>query len=55
MLEWVVDAGIMAAVNFVKGDVVLGVFLDKMYFVTPVRLVDVLVFRSWVVGLGVVV
>ncbi len=26
MLEWVVDAGIMAAVNFVKGDVVLGFF-----------------------------
>ena len=49
MLEWVVDAGTMAAMNFVEGDVVLG-FLDKMHFVTPVRLGDVLVFRSWVVG-----
>jgi acyl-CoA hydrolase len=49
MLEWVVDAGTMAAVNFVEGDVVLG-FFDRMHFVTPVRLGDVLVFRSWVVG-----
>jgi acyl-CoA hydrolase len=49
MLELVVDAGTMAAMNFVEGDVVLG-FLDKVHFVTPVRLGDVLVFRSCVVG-----
>jgi acyl-CoA hydrolase len=35
----------MAAMNFVEGDMVLGV-LNKMHFVTPVRLGDVLVFRS---------
>jgi acyl-CoA hydrolase len=49
MLEWVVDAGSVAAMNFAEGDVVLG-FLDKMHFVAPVRLGDVLVFRGWVVG-----
>jgi acyl-CoA hydrolase len=46
MLEWVVNAGTMAAMNFVEGNVVLG----YMHFITPVRLGDVLVFRSWVVG-----
>ncbi len=49
MLEWVVDAGTVAAMNFVEGDVVLG-FLDKMHFVAPVRLGDLLMFRGWVVG-----
>jgi acyl-CoA hydrolase len=49
MLEWVVDAGTVAAMNFVESDVVLG-SLDKMHFVAPVRLGDVLVFRGWVVG-----
>ena len=52
-MEWVVDAGTVAAMNFVESDVVLG-FLDKMHFVAPVRLGDVLVFRGWWV-LGVVV
>ncbi|MEM1598901.1 MAG: acyl-CoA thioesterase [Pyrobaculum sp.] len=49
MLQWVVDTGTVAAMRFVEGDVVLG-FLDKMHFVWPVRLGDLLTFRGWVVG-----
>nr|WP_245218386.1 acyl-CoA thioesterase [Pyrobaculum islandicum] len=49
MLQWVVDVGSVAAMNFAEGDVVLG-FLDRMHFVTPVRAGDLLTFRGWVVN-----
>ncbi len=49
MLQWVADAGSVAAMNFAEGDVALG-FLDKMHFLSPVRLGDLVVFRGWVVG-----
>lgn len=49
LLEWLIDSGTIAAINFAKGNVVLG-FLDKTHFISPVKAGDVLLFKSWVVG-----
>jgi acyl-CoA hydrolase len=51
MLNWLVDTGTIAAMDFVRADLVLG-FLDRMHFVSPVRIGDVLVYRAWVVNSG---
>lgn len=48
MLQWIVDAGTIAAMDFSESNVVLG-YLDRMHFVTPVRLGDIVKFRAWVV------
>ncbi|MEZ0247885.1 MAG: hotdog domain-containing protein [Thermoproteus sp.] len=48
MLQWLVDAGTIAAMNFSESNVVLG-YLDRMHFVSPVRMGDIVKFRSWIV------
>ncbi|AFA38149.1 Acyl-CoA hydrolase [Pyrobaculum oguniense TE7] len=49
MLLWLVDSGSVAAMNFAEGNAALG-FLDRIHFVHPVRLGDLVLFRAWVVG-----
>ncbi|MFB6490603.1 MAG: acyl-CoA thioesterase [Thermoproteus sp. AZ2] len=49
MLEWIVDAGTIAAMNFAESHVVLG-YLDRIHFITPVKSGDVVVYRAWVVN-----
>ena len=51
MLNWLVDAGTIAAMDTVKADLVLG-FLDRMHFVSPVKIGDILVYRAWAVNAG---
>jgi len=51
MLNWLVDAGTIVAMDVAKSDVVLG-FLDRMHFIEPVRVGDVLVYRAWAVNAG---
>ena len=51
MLNWLVDAGTIAAMDLAKADLVLG-FLDRMHFVSPVKIGDILVYRAWVVNVG---
>lgn len=48
MLQWLVDAGTIAAMNFSESNVVLG-YLDRIHFVTPVRLGDIVKLRAWIV------
>ncbi len=48
MLQWLVDAGTIAAMNFSESNVVLG-YLDRMHFVTPVHMGDIVKLRAWVV------
>lgn len=49
MLQWLADAGTIAAMNFAESNVVLG-YLDRTHFITPVTAGDILVYRSWVVN-----
>ncbi|AEA11748.1 acyl coenzyme A thioester hydrolase [Thermoproteus uzoniensis 768-20] len=48
MLQWLVDAGTIAAMDFSESNVVLG-YLDRMHFVSPVKVGDVVKFKAWIV------
>ncbi|MGC8556273.1 MAG: acyl-CoA thioesterase, partial [Conexivisphaera sp.] len=51
MLNWLVDAGTIAAMDTARADLVLG-FLDRMHFISPVKVGDILIYRAWVVNTG---
>jgi len=48
MLQWLVDAGTIAAMDFSESDAVLG-YLDRMHFIAPVKVGDIVKFRAWIV------
>ncbi|CCC81272.1 acyl-CoA thioesterase [Thermoproteus tenax] len=48
MLHWLVDAGSIVATDLAEANVALG-YLDRMHFVEPIRVGDIVKFRSWVV------
>ena len=49
MLMWLVDAGTIAALRLAGRGIVLG-YMDRVHFVEPVRLGDLLLYRAWCVN-----
>ena len=49
MLRWLVDAATIAAMGVSGSGLVLG-YLDRMHFVSPVKIGSVLVYRAWVLN-----
>jgi len=51
MLHWIVDSSVMSIIKTVGREPVLG-YIDNVYFINPVKIGAMLVYRSWLAGSG---
>jgi acyl-CoA hydrolase len=51
MLNWIIDAGTIASYRLSGSEVFLG-FLDNVYFVNPVKIGGLLIYRCWIPRTG---
>ncbi|MEM0283445.1 MAG: hotdog domain-containing protein [Sulfolobales archaeon] len=48
MMDWIVEIGTLNTMRLSRRNTVLG-FIDNLFFINPVRIGDVLIYRSWIV------
>lgn len=51
MLHWIIDSGTISLARVLAGEAVLG-YIDNVYFLNPVMVGDLLIYRSWVARAG---
>lgn len=51
MLNWIVDSGVISILKTIGKEAVLG-YMDNVYFINPVTIGSMLIYRSWIARAG---